>query len=101
MSKNKTDNQYNEPELLEFIDEDGIVEKFEYLDTVNYNGADYAVLLPYAENGDCPQSVYIFEIVEELDSETDTYVGIDDQNLVDCVYDIFMKNHKDDFNFYD
>ena len=39
------------------------------------------------------------EIVEELDSDTDTYVGLGDQQLIDEVYAVFCEKHKDDFNF--
>ena len=86
-------------EILEFEAEDGSVEKYEFLDCVEYQGTDYAVLLPVYDDGSEPESVYIFEIVEELDSDTDTYVGIGDQAVVDAVYDVFMEKHKDDFNF--
>ena len=88
-----------EGEILEFVDEDGNVEKFEFLDVVGYKGTDYAVLLPVTENGDEAVDVFIFEIVEELDSDTDTYVGIGDQQLIDEVYAVFTEKHKDDFNF--
>ena len=86
-------------EILEVEAEDGSVEKYEFLDCVEYNGTDYAVLLPVNDDGSEPESVFIFEIVEELDSDTDTYVGIGDQAVVDAVYDVFMEKHKDDFNF--
>lgn len=85
-------------DILEFTDQDGNVDKFEFLDLITYEGTDYAVLLPDKKDAD---SVYIFEVVEELDSDTDTYLGIDDQDLVDRVYEAFMKKHKDDFNFTD
>ncbi len=88
-----------EGEILEFEDENGNIEKYEFLDVVEYNGTDYAVLLPVTENEDEAVSVFIFEIVEELDSDTDTYVGIGDQQLIDEVYAVFMEKHKDDFNF--
>ena len=88
-----------EGEILEFVDEDGNVEKFEFLDVVEYKGTDYAVLLPVTENGDEAVDVFILEIVEELDSDTDTYVGIGDQQLIDEVYAVFTEKHKDDFNF--
>ena len=88
-----------EGEILEFVDEDGNVEKFEFLDVVEYKGTDYAVLLPVTENGDEAVDVFILEIVEELDSDTDTYVGIGDQQLIDEVYAVFTEKHKDDYNF--
>ena len=88
-----------EGEILEFEDENGNVEKYEFLDVIPYKGTDYAVLLPVTENEDEAVNVYIFEIVEELDSDTDTYLGIDDQQLIDEIYAVFMEKHKDDFNF--
>ena len=88
-----------EGEILEFEDENGNIEKYEFLDVVEYKGTDYAVLLPVTDNGDEPQDVFIFEIVEELDSDTDTYMGIADQQLIDEVYAVFTEKHKDDFNF--
>ncbi len=86
-------------EILEFEAEDGTVEKYEFLDCVEYQGTDYAVLLPVCDDGSEPESVFIFEIVEELDSDTDTYMGIGDQALVDAVYEVFKEKNKDDFNF--
>lgn len=91
--------EQEEGAILEFTDEDGNIEKFEFLDCIEYKGADYAVLLPVTESEDDPVDVYIFEVIEELDSDTDTYVGIDDQDLVDAVYNEFIKLHKDDYNF--
>ena len=91
--------EQTEGEILEFEDENGNVEKYEYLDMIEYNGVDYAVLLPVTENDEEAVNVYIFEVVEELDSDTDTYLGIDDQQLIDEVYAVFMEKHKDDFNF--
>ncbi len=91
--------QQEEGEILEFEDENGNIEKYEFLDVVEYKGTDYAVLLPVTENEDEAVNVFIFEIVEELDSDTDTYLGIGDQQLIDEVYAVFMEKHKDDFNF--
>ena len=86
-------------EIIEFTDEDGNIEKFEFLDVIEYKGGDYAVLLPVTDDEDEPVDVYIFEVIEELESDTDTYVGIADQQLVDEVYAVFCEKHKDDFNF--
>ena len=86
-------------EILLFEAEDGTVEKYEFLDCVEYNGTDYAVLLPVNDDGSEPDSVYIYEIVEELDSDTDTYIGVADQDVVDAVYALFQEKNKDDFNF--
>ncbi len=99
MSKNNTPIPEEENTVFEFVDEDGNVEKFEILDFVEFEGKDYVVLLPVTDDEDA--LVHILEVVEELDSEYDTYLGIDDQELVDKIYAVFMENHKDDFNFID
>ena len=101
MSKNKNNAPIEEEnEIFEFVDEDGNVEKFEVLDFIEVEGNDYAVLLPVTDNEE-ELMVHILEVVEELDSDYDTYVGIDDQELVDKIYALFMEKHKDDFNFVD
>lgn len=98
--KNNAPIEEEEIQIFEFQDEDGNVEKFEFLDIMEFEGKDYAVLLPVTENEE-ELMVHILEIVEELDSEYDTYVGIDDQDLVDKIYAAFMEKHKEDFNFID
>lgn len=102
MSKNKNNAPLEEEEIqvFEFQDEDGNIEKFEFLDIMEFEGKDYAILLPVTDDEE-NISVHILEIIEELDSEYDTYVGIDDQDLVDRIYAAFMEKHKDDFNFVD
>ena len=98
MSKNKNNTpETEEVEFFEFVDEEGNVEKFEILGYIEFEGNDYVALLP--ENDDT--QVHILEVVEELDSDYDTYVGIDDQALVDKVYAKFMEENKERFNFVD
>ena len=91
------DEEYEEANIIELEDVDGNVEKFEILGFVEFDGRDYVALLP---EGDDAQ-VHILEVVEELDSEYDTYLGIDDQALVDKVYEKFMEENKENFNFVD
>ncbi len=103
MSKNNKNNKTveEEIEIFEFVDDEGNIEKFEILDFIEFEGKDYAVLLPVTENEDEDVQVHILEVVEELDSEYDTYIGIEDQETVDKVYAVFMEKHKEDFNFID
>lgn len=99
-NKNKKNNnapETEEVEFFEFVDEEGNVEKFEILGYVEFQGSDYVALLPEKDDS----QVHIWEVVEELDSEYDTYLGIDDQELVDKVYEKFMEENKDRFNFTD
>ena len=87
--------------LMKFTDENGNIVTFEILDCIEYDGKEYAVLLPEEGSPEDNGMVYIFEIAEELDSDTDTYLGVEDQAVIDAVYAKFMEAHKDDFNFED
>ncbi len=86
MLKNE-DNEF----FVSFTDENGVANNFEILAELEFEGREYAVMLPEvgspSENG----LLYVFEIVEELDSDTDTFVGVDDQRVIDGVYDLFMR----------
>lgn len=90
-----------EYERMQFQDEAGNVYTFDILDVIEYEGRDYAVLLPEEGSELDNGMAHIFEVVEELDSETDTYLGIDDQALIDAVYAKFLELHKDEFNLTD
>ena len=88
-------------EQMQFQDEEGNVYTFDILDVIEYEGKDYAVLLPEEGSELDNGMAHIFEVVEELDSETDTYLGLDDQTLIDAVYAKFLELHKDEFNLTD
>lgn len=90
-------------EIIALTDEEGNVENFEVLDEIEFEGSDYVVLYPHSEdeNDEGDGYVVILEVIEELDSDEDTYAGIDDQELVDKIYAVFMDRNKDQFNFTD
>ncbi len=101
MSKPKRDKRNEaEPEtaLMRFQDEEGNDYVFEILDVIEHEGKEYAVLLPEEGSELDNGMVHIFEVAEELDSDTDTYLGIDDQAVIDAVYAKFLEAHGDEFN---
>ena len=103
MSKHGKKPAAEEPayEQMQFQDEEGNVYTFDILDVIDYEGKDYAVLLPEEGSELDNGMAHIFEVVEELDSDTDTYLGIDDQALIDAVYAKFLELHRDEFNLTD
>lgn len=92
----KTLDSMSDGDIIEFEGDDGSVEQYEFLDLIEYQGADYVLLYPHSDNIENLDSVHIFEVIEELDSEYDSYAGVADQKIVDAVYDIFKEKHKDD-----
>ncbi|MCH5303300.1 MAG: DUF1292 domain-containing protein [Ruminococcus sp.] len=83
--------------IIELTDEDGVSTEFEYLDTIQLDGDEYVVLI---ENVEDAEGVIVLRI-DSIDDETENYVGVEDEEIVEKVYEIFKKNHKDDFEFTD
>ena len=76
-------------------DDLGNVVEFELLDVITYKNEEYAVLI---ENTPDVQDLTILKI-DSIDDQEEVYVGIDDEALVQKIFDIFKKNHPDDFNY--
>lgn len=100
------DLEKNEPEMDEELDniialndEDGNEVKFEFLDLIEYNSEEYVILLPIEEEE--ADEVVILK-VEDTDSEDEeSYVGVEDQETLNTVFQIFKDKFKDEFNFID
>ena len=82
-------------------DDEGNEVKFEFLDLIKYEDEDYVVLLPVPddEEDDEDAEVVILKL-EETDSEdTESYVSVDNEDILSAVFDIFKEKFKDEFNF--
>ena len=89
--------QEEESELLILTDENGEDVEFEYLDSIDYEGKEYIVLLPADENDN---EVLILE-VEPVDEENENYVSVKDEAVLEAVYAIFKDRFKDILTFED
>ena len=86
-----------ESNLLSLTDENGQETVFEYLDVIEYQGKEYLILLPVEDEDG---QVVILEI-EPVDEETENYLSVGDENLLNAVYDIFKEKYKDILIFED
>ncbi len=82
-------------------DEDGNEINFEFLDLIEYDGEEYVVLLPVSEDEDSDEVVILKVEDTEEDSEEGSYVSIDDEDILNAVFEIFKEKFKDEFNFID
>ncbi len=90
----------DEPTILELQTTDGKIERFELLDLVNYNDEDYIVIAP-EKQGDV-DFVEIYRVEEDPeDPEMENYMGLESQEEVDAVYEIFKERNKDLFDWAD
>ena len=89
--------QEEEANIVTFIDEDGAELSFEYMDCIEYQGKEYLALLPTEEDNN---EVVILE-VEPVDEETENYLSVADENILNAVYGIFKERYKDILTFED
>ena len=86
-----------EDNILTLTDENGEETEFEYLDSVEYEGAEYLILTPTGEESG---QVVILQ-VEPVDEETENYLALEDEALLNAVYAIFRERYKDVLTFED
>ena len=89
--------QEEESSLLTLTDENGVETEFEYLDCITYNEIEYLVLIPADEDAN---EIVILE-VQPVDEENENYVAVEDEAVLDAVYEIFKERFKDVLNFED
>ncbi|MBQ1716391.1 MAG: DUF1292 domain-containing protein, partial [Ruminococcus sp.] len=82
----------NEAPLITLEDEEGNEMEFEFLDIVEYEGEEYIVLI---ENNEDADEVVILKI-NPVDDETEEYLSIEDEELLDKLFDIFKKKYEGD-----
>lgn len=88
--------------VITLNDEDGKEVQFEFLDLIELDSEEYAVLLPVEEDEDSEGEVVILKVEDsEDDSEEETYVSVDDEETLNKVFEIFKEKFKDEFNFED
>lgn len=85
-------------------DEDGNEVKFEFLDLVELDNEKYVVLLPVTEEGEEEEGEVVIlklEDTDDEDSDEESYVSVDDEEVLSKVFEIFKEKFKDDFDFVD
>ena len=87
--------QEEESSILTLTDEHGEDVNFEYLDCIEYNGVEYLVLMPEDSN-----EIVILE-VQPVDEENENYVAVENEDILDAVYEIFKQRYKDVLEFED
>ena len=76
-----------------------VEEDYEFLDTVEYEGDTYFILIPASDSEEIDGEVFVMKLIE-VDGE-EMLEGVDDGELFDNVYNIFKENNKDEFEFLD
>ena len=85
--------------VITLTDSDGSDVDFEVLDIIPYNDHEYAVLLPVDDESDSPEAVILELLEAEEDNEEDMLQGVEDEDILNAVFNLFMEKNADDFQF--
>ena len=97
MEKEELDN------IVVLNDEEGNEVQFEFLALVELDDEEYVVLLPVTDEGEEDEGEVVILKLEDTDddSEEESYVGVEDEEILNKVFEIFKEKYKDEFNFVD
>ena len=101
---NEENNNIPEEELDNIIvlnDENGEEVPFEFLDLIELEGEEYVVLLPVEEDEEDAGEVVILKVEDTDSDEEESYVSVEDEEVLNRVFEMFKEKFKDEFNFID
>ena len=78
--------------IVSLTDEDGNEIEFEFLDLIQYDGEEYVVLLPTEDSGEDAGEVVILKLEDTEDENQESYVSVDDEEILNEVFQIFKMN---------
>ena len=84
-----------EVSILTLTDENGQDTNFEYLDCIDYEGVEYLVLMPEDEE----DNEVVILAVEPVDEETENYLAVEDEAVLNAVFAIFKEKFQDVLEF--
>ena len=87
--------------IIVLNDENGEEIEFEFLDLIEYEGDEYVVLLPNDEDEEDAGEVLILKLEDSDSEDEESYVSVDDEDVLKAVFEIFKEKFKDEFNFID
>ena len=86
-----------EVSILSLTDEEGNEVEFELIDSVDFEGVEYLILLPPEEDA---AEVVILEVEPHADG-TENYLTVDNEDVLNAVFGIFKERFADFFTFED
>ncbi|MBQ1270852.1 MAG: DUF1292 domain-containing protein [Clostridia bacterium] len=90
---NEIENE-EEDGIITLVDDEGNEVQFAYVDLVEYEGENYAIMLPI-EDGEVLEEAVVM-LVQENEDGSDELTGIEDEAIVNAVIDIYNERVEED-----
>ncbi len=82
--------------MITISDVQGNDHQFEFLDLIEYNEEEYVVLLEDDPEAD---EVVILKVEDGDTPDTESYINVDDDRILQSVFEIFKERNKEIFDF--
>lgn len=83
-------NSMEQENIVELIDENDNVVRFEHIMTLEHEGDKYALLSPLDDLEDVDEGDVVIMRIEEGE-EQDAYVGIEDDDILEAVFNKYLE----------
>ncbi len=77
--------------------DDGEELTLQLLDVCEYEDKEYAIMMEETDNDEA--EIYIFEVVEDEEGNNASYYDVEDDDVLEAVFDIFKDEYQDVFKF--
>ncbi len=84
------------------LEAEGEEVEFEYIDTLDYEGEEYVVLLPVDEDEDAEVVILKVQKLDTVDEDgepEEEYVSVESEDLLNTLFDMFKEEYADEFDF--
>jgi uncharacterized protein YrzB (UPF0473 family) len=86
----KTVNEENEKAIVELVDENGDVDEFEHIMTIEHKGSEYVLLSPIKDMEEIKKDEVFIMKLSNKEGE-DWLEPVEDDKIADEVYDIYCE----------
>lgn len=97
-----TETEQDEDGNIIVLESEGQAVEFEYIDTLDYEGEEYVVLLPVEEDEEAEVVILKVQKLDTLDEDgepEEEYVSVDSEELLNTLFDMFKEEYADEFDF--
>ncbi len=84
------------------LEAEGESVEFEYIDTLDYEGEEYVVLLPVEEDEEAEVVILKVQKLDTFDEDgepEEEYVSVESEELLNTLFDMFKEQYADEFDF--
>ena len=84
------------------LEAEGEAVEFEYIDTLDYEGEEYVVLLPVEEDEEAEVVIFKVHKLDTFDEDgepDEEYVSVDSEEVLNTLFDMFKEQYADEFDF--